>query len=278
MKHSDQIPPDSIAFSAEISTWQSIRDDVRKRLSRSTTIGFLYVLAAVGVGSYLLSVIKEAADYFYVMTDFDFEPIDAQWMDLLTWGYGILGGLTVLAYLASQLMIWDRMPASLFSITGFIPWIGSTTRMLAIGEFCQLIYESVTSNQPYDEAMQLAAAKAKNPSFRSWMEQTSHRLKAGQSIAHVLGSAPVRDQPICAMNALLQKEANQEETIFLWHQASAESHLLVQSRLGRTNLFFSGTCMLIATFLAGLALFVTSTYMISVILGLRSMYSIFGIF
>ncbi|MCD0459250.1 hypothetical protein [Roseiconus lacunae] len=252
---------DSPACQAEMQMWQSIRDDTRRQLTKVTTLGFFYVLAALAVGGYLMQIMQQAAQYFAQISGWEWVPIDASWMTSFIWGYALFAVVAVAAYLIGQLLIWDRLPSSLYTICSWVPWVGSTMRAIALGEWCQSIYTSVLEDRPYASALGHASESIRNSSLRYWSGVIARRMEGGQSLALLITTSPIRDQPVCATSVFLAGDHSKQDSIRIWRRATVECHQLAQSRLGRTTLFVSVTCLLISVLLAGLALFLTGKYM-----------------
>lgn len=249
--------PDSIAAQAELEIWQGIREDTRRRLIRVISVGFLYLLAALAVGAYLMVAVADAAGGADVLMSWYGDQLDTPSIDPLAWSYGGLAMVATIIYGLTLLLIHDKLPPSLCRIVGSMPWIGSTVRIVAVGEFCQSIYLSVLRSQTYGDAFARASAEVRHADLRRWSGDSSQRMESGQSLASVLQSSPIQDQPLFAAASLVANGLSANETVQVWHHAAAECHLLAGSRLERTTLIISATCLFVSVLIASFALLIS---------------------
>ena len=172
MNQSQADVENSIATTAELELWQSIREDTRRRLTRVVSIGVLYLLAALAVGMYLILTMAEVASDTVVLRSWRPEMIDVTWL-----GYAVAAIIAIIGYLLVLMMILQRLPALLSRIVGAMPWIGSTMRMVAMAEFCQSIYQSLLHSQTYGDALQQASKSVHHAGLRHWSAISSKRIE-----------------------------------------------------------------------------------------------------
>ncbi|MCS7469862.1 hypothetical protein NZK35_24690 [Stieleria sp. ICT_E10.1] len=248
----------SIATTAELELWQSIREDTRRRLTRVVSIGVFYLLAALAVGLYLILTMAEVASDTVVLRSWRPEVIDVRWMKMTALGYAVAGIIAIIGYLVILMMILQRLPALLSTVAGSMPSIGSTMRMVAMGEFCQSIYQSLLHSQAYGSALQQASESVHHAGLRRWSAISSKRIELGHPLSMVLQSSPIQEQPLSALAALTTEEraAEQatEQAVQIWHRATSECHVLAQSRLDRTAAVVSISFLLASVFIAFFAL------------------------
>ncbi|QDV82268.1 hypothetical protein [Planctomycetes bacterium TBK1r] len=268
----------SIAATAELELWQSIREDTRRRLTRVVSIGVLYLLTALAVGVYLILTMAEVASDTVVLRSWRPEMMDVTWMKVTALGYVVAAVLAILGYLVILMMILQRLPPLLSTVAGSMPWIGSTMRMVAMGEFCQSIYQSLLRSQTYGNALQQASETVHHAGLRRWSAISSKRIELGHPLSMVLQSSPIQEQPLSAVAALstvglastegLAADQATEQAVQIWHRATSECHVLAQSRLDRTAAFVSVSFLLASVFIAFFALLLMGVSMQTQIRGL----------
>ena len=272
MNQSQADVENSIATTAELELWQSIREDTRRRLTRVVSIGVLYLLAALAVGMYLILTMAEVASDTVVLRSWRPEMIDVTWMKMTALGYAVAAIIAIIGYLLVLMMILQRLPALLSTIVGAMPWIGSTMRMVAMAEFCQSIYQSLLHSQTYGDALQQASKSVHHAGLRHWSAISSKRIELGHPLSMVLQSSPIQDQPLSAVAALATEELATEQTteraVQIWHRATSECHVLAQSRLDRTAAVVSISFLLASVFIAFFALLLMGMSMQTQIRGL----------
>ncbi|MCA9136871.1 MAG: hypothetical protein KDB00_08930 [Planctomycetales bacterium] len=263
MNQTSSDPTLSIADQANFESWQNTRSETRRQLASTLSVGLFYLLAALAVGAYLLLAfdeLLETADLgegIFYYANWEEHRFNLPWIPLLAWGYGAAGLIAVAGYVLAILAIFDRCPASLYSFIAKIPLFGSTLRALSLGDFCQSIYQSVAQRCTYDDAMSRAANVIRNAGMRQWSHQSSLRLQSGQSVDSILKSSPIRDQPLAAVSVMAAKPMTDTQTAAIWCRAAEECHLLAQSRLERTKIVISTTCMIASVSIASLAMLTT---------------------
>lgn len=254
LNHSQISFENSIAQQAELEIWRGIRENTRLRLTRSISVGVLYLLAALAVGAYLLLAVAEVGHETMYMDGWEDEEMNLLWIVDLAWGYGGLALIAIIGYVFTLMLIRDKLPATVCRIVGTLPWIGPTMHIVAMGEFCQSIYQSVLRSQTYADALCQASRVVRNADLRQWSKDSSKRLESGHSLVSVLGSSPIQDHPLSAVTAFVSRDLSVNESVRIWHQATAECHLLAQSRLDRTIQFISVSSLLVSVLIASLAL------------------------
>ncbi|QDV44452.1 hypothetical protein Enr13x_43180 [Stieleria neptunia] len=268
MNQSHANAENSIAMTAELELWQSIREDTRRRLTRVVSIGVLYLLAALAVGAYLILTMAEVASDTVVLHSWRPELIDVTWMKMAALGYAVVAFIAIVGYLVILMMILQRLPALLCSIAGAMPWIGSTMRMVAMGEWCQSIYQSLLRSQTYGDALQQASQAVDHAGLRRWSAISSKRIELGHPLSVVLQSSPIQDQPLSAVAVLAAETLAPEQAVLIWHRAASECHVLAQSRLDRTAAVLSISFLLASVFVAFFALLLMGLSMQTQIRGL----------
>ncbi|TWU10694.1 type II secretion system F family protein [Allorhodopirellula heiligendammensis] len=253
------VNPWSIGQTAEFELWQRGRDATRRRLSSAVTAGFLYLMAALVVGAYLILMVAAVARGAVVMDGWNATAIDLSWTTQIVWCYGGLALLAIIFYPLLLLLIHGRLPSPLSRCMRMFPGIGSTMRMVELGDFCQSMYQSLAQSQTYEQAFTQASNNARDAGLRQWAHAAACRLETGQSLAGVLRSTPVRDQPLPAILAFVQSDISQSDTLRVWHHAAEECHLQSQRRLKRTTQAISVSCMLAAVFLAAFGMLMAAT-------------------
>lgn len=230
-------------------------------------MGFLYLLAALAVGAYLILAVADVGRATVVYSGWEQEELQVAWMTQIAGIYGGLALAVTIGYVCALMLVFDRLPSVFCLIGGSIPWIGSTTRIVAMGEFCQSIYQSVLGSRTYDDALAQASDSIRHAGLRRWSRNSSKRIESGQPLGRVLRSSPIQEQPLSAVAAFLTKEMSTQDAILVWHRATSECHLLAQSRLDRTTQFMSITFMLASVLIAAFAMLLSGTMMRVVLQG-----------
>lgn len=249
----------SIGQRAEWERWQRSRHATRRRLRSAVTAAFLYLMAALAVGAYLIVVVKEVSRGTVITSNWTYEQIDFSWMTQVAWGYGALAALAIVAYPLLLLLIDGRLPALLARLMRWIPGIGSTMQMVALGEFCESMYQSVARSKTYGEALAQASNSVRDSAMRQWSARASQQVAAGQSFARVLRTSPIHDQPLPALHAWVQNDITWVEALRVWHRAAAQCHVQSQRRLNRTVQAISLSCLLACVFLAAFGMLIAAT-------------------
>ncbi|OYP34909.1 hypothetical protein [Rhodopirellula sp. MGV] len=258
-----------VAFEAQLETWQTVRADIKHQIAKITTLAVVYLLASLAIGGLLLSKMLELSDGFLFVVGWrQYTPVEMGWLHSVLLGYLAAGLGVALLFVLVQAIVWNWLPSGLFDLVAMIPWVGSTVRAIALGEFFQSIYKSVSLDQTYARAFESAAEQIRNSSLRRWARIAAGRIESGQSLESLISTIPIHDQPVCVLGVLISQHPNQVQTLQLWHHATEECHRLAESRLYRTRLFIHVTCLLTSVFIAGLALFFTVGYAIVMIRGL----------
>ena len=78
----------------------------------------------------------------------------------------------------------------------------------------------------------------------------------------MLESTPIDDQPLAVISAVIPSLKNTGDSVYLWHEAAAECHAVLQARLKRGLKFVSLWSLLISVSLAG-SPFVLATFFLS---------------
>lgn len=265
---SNTVRESSIGLDAEREIWLQIRTDIRRRLITSITIGLLYLLGALVVGGFLIHTIGEIGRDTVYLQGWEPHTLNLQWMTNLMWCYFGFGVLASLGYVGILLMIRNYLPSVLWRFGSSIPWIGSTVRMIELGDLCQSIYRSVLRSLPYDEAFSKAASEVQSAGLKAWSARVAEQIRSGQSLTRVLRSCPAQDQPLAAVAAITQGELSTEDCVNVWHQATVECHALALSRLNRATQVISVTCLLCSVGLAAFALVASARFMAALLEGL----------
>jgi len=264
MSESPELKPSnrpSIAVEAEFEIWQNVRSETRRRLTGAVTIGYLYLLAALAVGGYLMVTVAGVCESGIILEDWEPVEIEMGWMLQIAWFYAGLAIAATIAYPLILLLIFGKLPSELSRFLNSIPFIGSTVRAVSMADFCQSIYRCVLNSLTFGDAMARASKDVRDASLRRWSADSSRRLAAGQSLPSVLAMSPMREQPIAALSALVRDELSSEDTRRVWHQAASQCHSLAISRLRRTTQFLSVSCMLVSALLAAFAVLMSAVFL-----------------
>ncbi|WP_186775005.1 type II secretion system F family protein [Allorhodopirellula solitaria] len=277
-QHEDTMPSSwTIAQQAEVELWTRGRESTRRRLSGAVTGSFLYIVAALAVGAYLILAVAAVADGSTTITGWnwglDEREIDLDWMRQIAWGYAGLAILAVIVYPLTRLLVSGKLPPVLASIMRCLPGIGRTMRTVELGEFCQSMYRSVAHSKTYGEAFSEASRELQDASMRRWSAQAAEDIEAGQSIADVLRSSPITDLPLPVVLAFVDGQHSHRESLRVWHEAARDCHLHAQRQLKRTTQVVSFSCLFVSVFLAALGLLLAATITNMVLQGWVGMYS-----
>lgn len=275
----DSLVRSVIGEEAERQRWQVIRAKARSQLTGSITIGFLYLMASLVVGSYLVIMIREVARDAAFIRGWEVETIQTDWMEQVVWGYAALAILAVVFFALVLLLIHGKLPGYVARSMELIPAIGSTMRIVALGELCQSIYDGVVDSQTYETSLVSASKQVRDPGLKRWALNAFKLLQSGYSPSVVLASAPIRDQPLQVVSAMIQSELSVEQTVAVWHEAADQCHRLAESRANRAKQFISASTLLISVMLAAFAFLISAVFMGSMITGLAStVYMFSGLF
>lgn len=258
----------SIAVKADFQRWGNVRDQARRQLTSTVVIGFMYLMASLAVGGYLLLTIREIARDAVVLKGWNVEKIETGWMNQVAWFYVGIAIIAVILLPCLLLLIQGKSPSVLARWLEHLPWIGSTMRVVAVGDLCQSIYHGVIESQTYETAFANAAESVRDPGLRRWAMDSSKSLQAGRSPSSVLASAPIRDQPLQVVSVMLESDLSAEQTIAAWHDTTAQCHRLAESRAHRAKQFISTSTLLVCAILAAFALLISAVFMTSMITGL----------
>ncbi len=285
MKPTGITEPGSIAYLAELEMWSDIRCETRQCLFRSLTIGVLYLLAALAVGAYLILAVQEVGTGLFMRRGWELEKVNLDWMRYIAWGYGGMAIIVMILYPLLGLLIHDRIPHWCSWMMEAVPGVGSTMRIVSLGDFCQSMYQSVAASETYSSALDQASQCVRSSSMRHWSRKASGRIAAGQSLGQVLASTPIREPSLFAVIALTsssttstQSSANtisDEDTIRVWYQAALECHTLAQSRSHRTTQMISVLGLLASVFFATLGMFMAATFVFSILTETYGFYTQF---
>lgn len=262
----------SIAVKAEFQRWENIRDLSRRQLSGTITIGFLYLMGSLAVGGYLLVTIREIAKDAAILRGWQVETIEIGWMDQVAWCYVVIALGAVILFPCLLLLIQGKSPSFLARWLEHLPWIGSTMRIIAIGDFCQSIYHGILQSQTYETAFATAAENVRHPGLSRWAMDSSKQIQAGRSPSSVLANSPIRDQPLTVVSVMVDSDLSAEQTVATWHDTTAQCHHLAESRAHRAKQFISTSTLLVCVMLAAFALLVSAVFMTSMISGLAQGY------
>ena len=263
----------TIDQATQLEIWQSIRAEIRRRLTVVITIGFLYLVAALAVGAYLLSMVGEIGrDLVYLDDRWNEQPLGTERLLDYAAGYAVLAIFGLIAYVLILAYVHDRLPAWMCGCMSWIPLIGSTVRMLGVGDFCGSIFRSVIGQRTYGEAFRIASSDISDPRLRRWSMMSATRIDAGQPLSTVLRSVPVDDVPLNAVSTILDRLSASADTDRIWRFAANECHTVVQSRLSRTIQMISGLFLLISLTVATGAMLVSSMFMTTTIEGLSQLW------
>lgn len=202
---------------AEFERWRRGRADVRRRLSGAATSGFLYLIASLAVGAYLIVAVAAVTRDTTVMDGWNSRDLDLSWMYQIAWGYGALAVLAVIAFPLVLLLIAGKLPPLLARVMRSLPGMGSTMRMVELGDFCQSVYMSIAQSKTYGQAFRDAALDVQDADLRRWAATSAASLEGGQSPASVLRFAPIREQPLPAILAFVQGGVSQTDALRIWH-------------------------------------------------------------
>ena len=259
---------DSIAVQAELETWQDIRNESRRRLTVAISLAAAYLLGAVAVGSYLVSVVSEIAkDSMVLRSYWDWETIDLFYFTQMGVIYIGLAVMIVLGYALMAMLIWGKLPVGSTWIIDRLPGVGATMRMVVMSELCTSFYGSMLRSLAYTEAFDQASNEVENRDVSRWAKRCAKRVEAGHPLGAVLLSSPVRDQPLSIVSALLSGDQTQIQSAHIWHQAATECHLLAQSRMERTVQVLSVASLLASALIAFFAVLVCGTVVRSLLEG-----------
>lgn len=257
-----------ISDQAEMETWAAMRDNARSSLSYATTISFLYLIAALAVGAFLLSAVAELCEGAIYYVGWEEQTVMVAWMRSMMWVYASVAATAGLGWLMVQLSLRYRLPVLISAIISKIPGLGRAIQNIALADFCQSIYRSVVNSETYVEAFRAASNETLFTPLRLWIDQSAKRLDSGQSWEHALRYPPIKDHSIAAVIAMGQNPLSSEETIRMWHQAASDSHLLLQTRSQRTVRHLLRVGLIASVFTAGFAIMATTTNIIFMLDGL----------
>lgn len=261
----------SIGQQAELERWRRGRADVRRRLSGAAMGAFVYLISALAVGAFLIVAVAAVTRDTTVMDGWDSLGVDLSWMYKIVWGYGALALLATVVFPLVLLMVAGRLPPLLARVMRSLPGIGSTMRMVELGDFCQSMYMSIAQSKTYGQAFGDAVQDVRDADMRRWAKSSAASVEGGQPLASVLRFAPIREQPLPAILAFVQGGVSQTEALRIWHHAAEDCHQQAQARLQRTVQAMSVTFLLAAVFLATLGLLLAATITIMVLQGWVSM-------
>lgn len=77
----DQQSGSSIAVKAEFQRWEHVRDQARRQLTSTLTFGFMYLMASLAVGGYLLLTVREIARDAAIFQGWQIESVEIGWME-----------------------------------------------------------------------------------------------------------------------------------------------------------------------------------------------------
>ncbi|EMI54075.1 type II secretion system F family protein [Rhodopirellula sallentina] len=257
-----------IAQNAEAELWKGIRNQTRRSLSVSLTFAYFYLMAALMVGSYLITAVSEVGREAVYYIGWELTELDVTWMTRFAWSYAVLALLATITYVIAMLFIHNKLPTHLALAATKIPWIGSTMRAVSVGRLCESVLHSVKRSRTYDEALSIATNEVGDAALSRWSATSSDRVRAGHSMSGILESCPVGDQPLMAIAAFMEQERTGEEAIRVWHLATEECHSLAQSRVARATQFLSVSALLISVFLAAFAMLSSSAFISTILSGL----------
>ncbi len=249
----------SIAQTAEFELWQRGRDDARRRLRSAVTWGFVYLIAALAVGAYLIVVVKEISRGTVWVDSWNFEEMDLSWMTQIAWGYAGLAVLAIIAYPLLLLLIHGKLPSGLAWFMRRVPGIGSTMRVVELGELCQSMVQSIAQSKTYAAALGDVSHTVRDSGLRRWSARAHQQIEAGQSLATLLRSSPIHDQPLPAVIAFAQSDTSRTDTLRVWQQAAAQCHIRIERRVDRATQAVSVSCLLAAVFFAAFGLLLAAT-------------------
>lgn len=254
----------TIGQTAMLQTWQEIRLDARRRMLFTATLGFLYVIASLLVGAYLLHALDRIVDDVPDPSRswLSSETIELAWLSSVALAYLVATVIVGAALAFVILMLVGRLPKFLSPIAARTPVFGAICRIMSAGEFCQSLYRSVVQQKTYADAFGEAADEIREASIRHWAKHSSTRIAQGELVQNVLESTPIDDQPLAVISAVIPSLKNTGDSVYLWHEASAECHAVLQTRLKRGLKFVSLWSLLISVSLAG-SPFVLATLFIS---------------
>lgn len=258
----------TISDQAELEMWSVIRDDARSSLSRATTIGFIYLIAALAVGTFLLSAVAELSEDAVYYVGWEEKEVVVTWMRSMMWVYAGIAVIAGIGWLVVQLSLRGSLPVVVATIISKIPGLGRAIQTIAMANFCQSIYQSVVNSKTYGDAFRAASDETRFTPLRLWIDRSAARLDSGQSWEHALLRPPIKDHPLAAVIAMGQSQLSREETIRMWHQAASDSHWLLQTRSQRTVRHLFRVGLIGALFTAGLAILSTNTNIVLMLDGL----------
>ena len=175
-----------IAEQAEVELWESLRSEIRRRLFVAVSVGAFYMLVASMVGMFLIHTLATMNDESVFLLTWSGDALNTTTMNPILWAYACLAVAVIVGYGVSMLLIGGLLPANLCAIVGSLPWIGSTMRIVSMGEFCQSIYQSVLAVKSYPEAFATASESVRNADLRRWLKLSAKRIEYGFPIEHVI--------------------------------------------------------------------------------------------
>jgi type II secretory pathway component PulF len=245
----------SIGEAAQLATWREIREDSRRRFAFCLTMGFFQLFASLIAGAYLFASLAQLEVQIPDFVGFSQELSPVRYFAQFARLYVFIAGAIVLVFVFLMLVVLTRLPAIFSAITFGLPGIGSIWRVLTMSEFCQSIYGSVVQQKTYSDALETAARDVSDKATSLWSTQSSRRVAHGEPIEQVLRESPIQDQPLPIVASILPSLKTAIESTQLWHQASSECHLLLQSRVNRTLRLLSIFSLTASVLIAGLAIF-----------------------
>ncbi|EGF29126.1 hypothetical protein [Rhodopirellula baltica] len=258
----------TISDQAEAEMWSVIRDDARSSLSRATTVSFIYLIAALAVGAFLLSAVAELSEDAVYYVGWEEKEVLITWMRSLIWVYAGIAVAASVIWILVQLSLRGSLPVVIATIVSKIPGLGRAIQTIALANFCQSIYRSVVNSKTYGDAFRAASDETRFTPLRPWIDRSAARLDSGQSWENALLRPPIKDHPLAAVIAIGQSQLSREETIHMWHRAASDSHWLLQTRSQRTVRHLFRVGLIGSLFTAGLAILATNTNIVLMIEGL----------
>gem|GEM_PF-6564006 len=114
----------TISDQAEAEMWSVIRDDARSSLSRATTVSFIYLIAALAVGAFLLSAVAELSEDAVYYVGWEEKEVLITWMRSLIWVYAGIAVAASVIWILVQLSLRGSLPVVIATIVSKIPGLG----------------------------------------------------------------------------------------------------------------------------------------------------------
>lgn len=253
---SDRIDKTNIGLTAAVQRWSEVRQGVRRRLFRSSTLAWFYITAACGTGAYLVAAMSNLLELVdgewtrEVITD----PFSGQLTTTLFGAYMTTAVIIFLLYLFIVALIHDWLPSSVQALGMVIPGIGPSYSSCSMGAVWASMYISSEEGETLANAFRSVANEVSSPSLRSWAKHSAEALDSGIRPEIALERVPLGDGSEQAVAVFLSQSAADPSFQQVCHQASVICHDLAAQRSIRSVQMINLVSILLSAGLASFAL------------------------